>query len=315
MDIATAFKPPDITPTRGAYASTLAVLNRQSVQKHYDAYADIDWQAPEHRIDPEDPVWELQPSEMLWSTSWYQNLPVLQKRQLGLDLICSFMRVGSQFENTLVRGLLEFAHAFPDAAPERRYAMHEAIEECQHIQIFREFIARSGLEVQGLPERLRSLGRFVINLARTRPALFWVFVMGGEDPIDYVQRRVLHDERPLHPLLRKIIQIHVTEEARHLCFARLFIQEEIKSWGTARRHAFGLAAAPILSHMSTLMLYPTAPFIARHRIPPEVLKEAYGGQRHAEQRLGAVGKIRDHFRECGLLTADVEYVWRRHGLA
>jgi hypothetical protein len=315
MEAAAPFRPPEMIPTHVDYGATLALLNRQSVQKHYDAYADIAWDAPEHRIDVSDPIWELQPGEMLASTRWYQALPADRRRLVGLDLICTFMRIGSQFESSLVRGLLEFAHSFPDGAPERRYAMHEAIEECQHIQMFREFVARSGLNVPGLPERLRALGHLVTRMARTRPAVFWVFVMGGEDPIDYVQRRALHDERPLHPLIRRIIQVHVTEEARHLCFARMFIEEQVRSWPAARRHAFGLASAPILSHMTHLMLHPTQSFIERHRIPPEAMAEAYGGARYREQRLGAVAKIRDHFRACGLLTKDVELVWKQQGVA
>jgi len=32
-------------------------LNHQSVHKHFDAYADIDWNSEELRLDPEDPRW------------------------------------------------------------------------------------------------------------------------------------------------------------------------------------------------------------------------------------------------------------------
>lgn len=314
MDL-TPFSMPELSPTADAYGSTLGVLNRQSVQKQYDAYGDIEWDRPEHRIDPNDPVWELRPSELISTTDWYRALPEDKRRALGLGLVCNFMRVGEQFENTLVSGLLTFARNFPDEAPERRYAMHEAIEECQHIQMFREFLSRTGLDVPGLQPRLRTLGQTVIELARIQPALFFVFVMGGEDPIDYVQRQALRQERPLHPLLRRIMQVHITEEARHLCFARMFIGEQVKRWSPTQRRAFGLASAPILNLMCHLMLYPSETFIARHSIPRSVLKEAYSGAAYREQKLGAVAKIRDHFRECGLLTRDVEFVWRRQGLA
>ena len=41
------------------YAALIDRLSRQSVLKHYDAFADIDWDSPEMRIDPDDPRWDL----------------------------------------------------------------------------------------------------------------------------------------------------------------------------------------------------------------------------------------------------------------
>ena len=92
----------------------------------------------------------------------------------------------------LKRGLLEFALALPNGAPEFRYAYHEVIEEAQHSLMFQEFVNRTGFDVPGLavvgaarvaPRRDRIGRRF--------PALFFVFVLGGEDPIDHVQRTAL----------------------------------------------------------------------------------------------------------------------------
>lgn len=37
------------------YESLIGRLATAAVDKHVDAYADIDWDAPERRIDPEDP--------------------------------------------------------------------------------------------------------------------------------------------------------------------------------------------------------------------------------------------------------------------
>jgi len=47
-----------LTAARGeTYARLLGRLSHQSVVKHFDAYADIDWEAAEFRVDPEDPRW------------------------------------------------------------------------------------------------------------------------------------------------------------------------------------------------------------------------------------------------------------------
>ena len=42
-----------------AYVDLIARLSHQSVVKHFDAYADVAWDDPEMRIDPEDPRWEM----------------------------------------------------------------------------------------------------------------------------------------------------------------------------------------------------------------------------------------------------------------
>ena len=45
-----------LTAARGeTYARLLGRLSHQSVVKHFDAYADVDWEAAEFRVDPEDP--------------------------------------------------------------------------------------------------------------------------------------------------------------------------------------------------------------------------------------------------------------------
>ena len=93
------------------------------------------------------------------------------------------------------------------------------IEEAQHSLIFHEFVRRTGLATQ--PPRILGVGeRLVIGFARRFPELFFFFVLAGEDPIDYTQREMLQSGRELHPLIERISRIHVTEEARHMAFAR-----------------------------------------------------------------------------------------------
>ena len=58
-----------------------------------------------------------------------------------------------------------------------------------------------------------------MKLGSRFPELFFIFVLGGEDPIDHLQRETLRSERDLHPLFEMIMRHHVTEEARHLSFA------------------------------------------------------------------------------------------------
>jgi hypothetical protein len=203
-----------------AYEALLGRLSHQSVVKHFDAYADIAWDSTELALDPEDPRWELPADDSLGATAWYCALPQSTRARLGLDWVASQMKIGLEFESVLKRGLLEFAATLPNGSPEFRYAYHEVIEEAQHSLMFQEFVNRSGFDAAGLG-RLERLGaRLIISLGRRFPPLFFTFVLGGEDPIDYVQRRDLRGGRAIHPLLERVMRIHVTEEARHLSFAR-----------------------------------------------------------------------------------------------
>ena len=53
-----------------AWLSLLGRLNRQSVSRHFDAYADIDWDSPDMALDPEDARWELPADDPLGGTAW-----------------------------------------------------------------------------------------------------------------------------------------------------------------------------------------------------------------------------------------------------
>jgi len=297
------------------YQHLLRRLSHQSVVKHFDAYADIDWDADEHRIDPEDPRWELGSDDVLGATAWYRAQPQATRARLGLHLVATKMKIGTQFENVLQRGLLEFAWTLPNGAPEFRYVYHEVIEEGQHSLMFQEFVNRTGFDVPGLGFWDRLGARRVLAAARRFPALFFVFVLGGEDPIDHVQRTALRSGQPIHPLLRRIMQIHVTEEARHLCFARHYLRAAVPRLGAAARARLALQAPLVLGQMAQAMLRPSADVVRTHGIPVDVIAEAYTrNPRHRENTLAALAKLRDLCCEVGIVTPWSVRLWRAAGI-
>src|SRR3989454_6473104 len=160
-------------------------------------------------------------------------------------------------------------------SPEFRYVYHEVIGEAQHSLMFQEFVNRAGFDIPGLPPLIRFGTRQVIRFAHTFPELFFVFVLGGEDPIDHVQRQALRSSRPIHPLLKRIMQIHVTEEARHLCFARHYLKRRVPELGFVRRTALAVRAPMILAVMAQLMMRPSREIVEAYGIPKEVVSEAY----------------------------------------
>ncbi len=290
-------------------------LSHQSVVKHFDAYADVPWDDPEYVIDPADPRWELESDIGLGATEWYRNQPPEVRARIGLQSIAANMKAGLQFESILKRGLLEYAFLLPDHSPEFRYAYHEVIEEAQHSLMFQEFVNRTGLDVPGLTWDLKFGARRVIGIARRFPALFFVFVLGGEDPIDHVQRTALRSGRELHPLLERIMRIHVTEEARHLSFARQYLRTNVPMLSRRRRHAIAIEAPFILAVMASVMMRPPRSLVREYAIPKAVIAEAYGPTSPSrEATRQSLRKVRTLLVELGLVTGPAKRLWKAFGI-
>lgn len=293
-----------------AYRAFLARLSHQSVVKHYDAYTDIPWDDPAYAIDPEDPRFELSTEDALGATAWYRAQPGPTRARLGLHMLATFARIGWQFESVLKRGLLEYALRLPEDSPEFRYCYHEVIEEAQHSLFFHEFVRRTGLEVK--PPRILGLAdRQVVGFGRRFPELFFFFVLAGEDPIDYAQRQMLQSKRTLHPLVERISRIHITEEARHMAFARHFLRRRVPRLGPAKMFLLRLRTAGVMKVASMMMTRPSGHVVHTYGIPREVLREAYGpGSRSEDFIKRALFKPRELCWELGVLNARWAPLWQ-----
>jgi hypothetical protein len=302
---ATAANTPD-----EAWRSLIDKLNHQSVSRHFDAYVDVDWDGPAMALDPEDPRWELSADDPLGATTWYGQLPAPTRARLGCELVASKMKIGLIFESILKRGLLEFTATLPNGAPEFRYAYHEIIEEAQHSLMFQEFVNRSGFNAAGLHPIHDFASRRIVKLGRRFPQLFFLFVLGGEDPIDYVQRRELRSSTHLHPLLARIMRIHVTEEARHLSFARHYLKHTVPGLPSWRRIRLAITAPIILGTMAQLMLMPSRQIVTRYQIPRTVIADAYSrNPRHRADTAASLAKVRNLCTNLGLTRAPYRSLW------
>jgi hypothetical protein len=299
---------------RKAYLSRINQLSEKSVTKHFDAYEDIAWNDPHFQIYLDDPRFEKTGDDVLGRTDWYRSQPAPLRARIGLHHVAAQMKIGIDFEAVLSRGLLEFTSSLPNGAPEFRYAYHEIVEEGQHSMMFQEFVNRTGLPVKGLEGIVGFTSRFVPAFGRTFPELFFLFVLGGETPIDHVQRTALA-ETDLHPLLRRVMQIHVTEEARHICFAKTYLREHVPQLGALRRFQLAVRAPIILSQMARQMLAPPAALVRTYGIPKSVVREAYlDNPEHHAQVIAGLEPIRSLCEELGLITGLPGALWRALGL-
>ncbi len=310
-------QPPSLRHARRkeSHDALLARLSHQSVVKHFDAYADIDWDAADYQLDPSDPIFERTGDDSLGATAWYRAQAPELRARIGLHMAVTHMKIGLEFESVLKRGLLEFATTLPNHSPEFRYAYHEIIEEAQHSLMFQEFVNRSGLTASGLKPWMRRRARIVASTGRWFPELFFIFVLGGEEPIDTVQRKELRSGREPHPLVKRIMQIHVTEEARHLCFAQKFLEKNVPELPRAKRAALRTLAPVILGEMSRLMMQASPEIVETYQIPQAVVDEAYtNNPEHRAKVHENIENVRALCGKLGLINGRSVRLWKRFGI-
>lgn len=294
-----------------AYEKTLRRLSKASVNKHWEPYADIPWDDAECAIDPEDPRWILPKMDPLGAHPWYLAQPEAVRARIGLWRQANVCKVGMQFENLLKRGLMTYAYRLPNASAEFRYIYHEMIEEGHHGMMFQEFVNRSGTPVEGMPRVVRLVGELTQPFSVLAPSLFFFWVLAGEEPIDHVQRRMLRDGSARHPLLTRIMSIHVAEEARHISFAHQFLRRRVPRMAAPQRFALSLAVPPSMKLGAWFILTPPAAMGRRFQIPDEVLRQTYWGADDSQRLIArAVSNVRDLCADIGLINPVSKQIWR-----
>lgn len=119
----------------------------------------------------------------------------------------------------------------------------------------------------------------------------------------------------MHPLLERIMRIHVTEEARHLSFARHYLKLRVPGLSRMRRAQLASRAPMILAAMAQMMLRPSRQIVAAYGIPKDVLDEAYtNNPDHKAATIESLQKVRRLCEELGLLTPAYRRLWRILGL-
>lgn len=304
---------------RESYHDLLERLSELSVCKYHDPFTDIDWDAPEHALHPDDPRFCIADDHPLAQSAWYASLSMEDRTRFGLSWGLQQLKYGVTFEAVLSRGLLEFCQTVPDGSLEFRYAMHEVIEEGRHSQMFQEFINRCQVVTRIELETVRGFDARVddgvAHWGRTFPELFFFSVLSGELFIDAHNRDCLRAPRErVHPLLRRIVQIHVTEEARHVCFAERFLDEHLPLLSFSQRVRLMYTMPVSFGQAARMMLEPSPALCARFGIPKATLRSTFGrGSEHRRQLGRIVQPVRELCARHGLQSASCDRWWKRCG--
>jgi hypothetical protein len=198
------------TVTREEFSERLL---KGSVKKSYAPVVDIDWDAP---LDP-DKFFVPPRMVSLYGTALWDGMSRAQQIELSRQEFVNTLSAGISFENILNQALLrDMMHKDPTSRA-THYALTELGDETRHMIMFGKAIER----VEAKPVRPRLYQRMVINTLPLafRGSLLWVAALIGEEIFDALQRQMM-DDPELQPMVQRLMRIHVTEEARHIQFAR-----------------------------------------------------------------------------------------------
>lgn len=294
------------------YDEKLQTLSEGSVRLSFNAFKDIPWDDPAYAVVPDDDRWILPDVDPLGGHEWYRSLPRERQIEIGMARMANIAKVGWQFENVLIKGVLEYLMDVPNGSPEFRYLMHEVTEETHHIQMFQELVNRTGTGVPGSARWFRVVQSVFPVFGRLLPEIFFTGILAGEEPIDHLQKAILRSGDELHPLIVRIMQIHVAEEARHISFAHEFIARKAPRLGPVRRSLLSVAYPVIMRLLCDVIATPSRDFTERYDIPREVIKDLYWDAPESQKLLrDLMADVRTLADEAGLLNTVSKVLWKR----
>ncbi|MEW5807992.1 MAG: diiron oxygenase [Actinomycetota bacterium] len=217
--------PRTTSPTRDGFADRLL---KGSVKKSYAPVVDIDWDAP---LDPD--KFFLPPKLVsLYGTALWDRMSRAEQIELSRQELANTLSAGIWFENILNQALLrKMMHQDPTARA-THYELTELGDETRHMVMFGKAIERIGAK----PVRPKLYQRVIINMLPFvfQGSLLWVAALVGEEIFDSLQRQMM-DDPELQPLVQRLMRIHVTEEARHIQFARDGLRKRAPELGRLSR--------------------------------------------------------------------------------
>jgi hypothetical protein len=276
--------PLDVSPEQ--YAEILRGLSQASVDRHFDAFVDVPWDHPDFQVRSDDPRWVL-PADVdpLGAHPWYRAQTLERQIEIGQWRQANVLKVGLQFENILIRGIMQYVFTLPNGSAEYRYLTHEATEECHHTQMFQETVNRIGAPVEGMPWLMRRLAGLLPSVGSAAPYAFFIGVLAGEEPIDHTQKAILRSGNDLPPVLSRIMEIHVAEEARHISFAHHYIRRNAPRLGRGERFVVALLFPVIMRVLCDVIMVPSRSFRKQFAIPRDVMKDLWWRSPESRERL------------------------------
>jgi len=237
------------------------------------------------------------------------------------------MRNTAHGEHLLNQGILAMLWSVDPYDPSYRYLLHEVAEECQHMAMFNAWVRlNADIETAGAGEAMwgKTMADFTEDLACTQPEAFWVNVLLFEfvgDDFNQAMRAEGgqvkgNDGRPLHPILVQIGGTHASEEARHIMYARRWLQEGMPKLDDAAvaqvQRVAELGAQVLIGQKSEIL--PVAYSAQLEPYMTEVeFKAAQDASPVAANMLCQLKKLLDEFESLRVVTPEAMAGWSATG--
>lgn len=239
----------------GTRQDTASRLLASAARKSYDPLVEIDWDAP----IPSD-LYGMTPEWCsLYGTDLWESMTEEQRITLTTHEAASIAGTGIWFEMILMQMLLRDVYTHDPATAHFQFALTEIADECRHSTMFARSATRLGVPSYQPKQWIRQSAR--LFKATATGSLAYGGTLFAEEILDMMQRDFMKDDR-VQPITRTVSRIHVTEEARHIKFARDEATRRaanISSFTRARiRLALGVTAYFVVTSLVNPKVYEAA---------------------------------------------------------
>jgi hypothetical protein len=280
-------------------------LNSGSVRRSYRPEVAIDWDAP---LEPG--KYFLPPKLVsLHGTPYWDELSEEQRITLSREEMANILSTGIWFENVLNRSLLLLLMTQDPSRPFAHYSLTEMGDECRHMTMFGKAIAHAGVRSY----RMRGYERVISSALpfALRGSLLWVGALVGEEIFDALQREMM-DDPELQPYVSQLMRIHVTEEARHIKFAREGVLHAMRDASRTERlitaNAHGLAGLWLDHAFTNPAMYRRAGLdVDRAR------REARASGHYRDQKIFGFASLADFLESNDLMGSASRRMWKHAG--
>ncbi|QYL27027.1 P-aminobenzoate N-oxygenase AurF [Mycobacterium shottsii] len=280
-------------------------LLRGSVKKSYEPIVDIDWDA---LLDP-DKLYLPPRLVSLYGTEMWDEMTREQQIELSRQELVNTLSAGIWFENMLNQSLLRTILHEDPTSRSTHYKLTELGDETRHMVMFGKAIERIGAK----PVRPRRLHRMVINtlpLAFQRGSMLWVAALIDEEIFDSLQRQMM-DDPELQPIIQRLMRIHVTEEARHIQFARDGARKRVGEMPRVNRWFMANINGPGGYFFNYLFSNPI-PYTRAGLDPKRARRIARSSPHRREIQIAGFAPLATFLTEVGLLGPIARRGWKRN---
>ncbi|HEY9413963.1 MAG TPA: diiron oxygenase [Pseudonocardia sp.] len=283
--------------------ATARRLLGSSLEHSYEPSLDIDWDAPlvdglygmpAHRVS-------------LYGTEMWDKLTEEQRVTLSIHEVCSIARIGLWFEMILMQMLLRYAYDRDPRSQHIQYALTEVADECRHSVMFARMTERYGVPDYA-PRWHVHLGGRIFKTIAAGPAMF-AGTLVAEEITDQLQREGMKDET-VQPLTRMVSKIHVTEEARHVRYAREELARIMPKTGVVQRELGRWLTAAAAHRIATNLIHPDV-YRSVGLDPRKARRTARANPHHQETVRWTARKLIPFLREQGMIGGPSEVLWKK----